>query len=391
MHFSDPSLQLQESLYESVRTALVAQRPILTHLNADTTWLLQLPYPAGIPKPSGRSRFNILIDPWLRGKQSDVASWFSSQWHSIDASVQTVNELNELLEENEKVVAVSDGTIQQIRLNVQREQNVPACHLGDSAFNACGQEGQIDAVIVSHEFTDHCHKQTLLEVNPATPVFATNRAATLIRSWKHFHTVLNTPPFSGDWRSTSLSPLPSWLGISRVITKSDALYYHSAILITFDLNTETLGGSASDLNARELGRTASASASAEALIYTPHGIHAQDLCCLSSANPPLETLALLHGLHDVQISIKQLNLGAHNGLQAQRICDAKYWISTHDEVKQARGVITPALYRKVLTLKEALEEERRCGEVGTPGHEPLMEIEDVTFADLNSGESMLLE
>ena len=63
-----PSLQLQGTLNSSIREALLAQRPILTHLNADTTWLLQLPYPNNAARPPGRSRFNIVLDPWLRGQ-----------------------------------------------------------------------------------------------------------------------------------------------------------------------------------------------------------------------------------------------------------------------------------------------------------------------------------
>jgi len=36
-----------------------------------------------------------------------------------------------------------------------------------------GMKTFIDAVAISHEFTDHCHEQTLLQVDPDVPVFAT--------------------------------------------------------------------------------------------------------------------------------------------------------------------------------------------------------------------------
>ena len=60
----DPSRQLQDNLGDAVKAALLSRRPILTHLNADTSWLLQLPYPTDAVKPAGRTRYNILIDPW---------------------------------------------------------------------------------------------------------------------------------------------------------------------------------------------------------------------------------------------------------------------------------------------------------------------------------------
>jgi hypothetical protein len=91
----DPSIQLQNDLRKAIKSALVANKPILTHLNGDSTWLLQLPIPRD-GNPS-RSRFNVLIDPWLTGPQSDVASWFSTQWHAIASSVQTIAELKSAL------------------------------------------------------------------------------------------------------------------------------------------------------------------------------------------------------------------------------------------------------------------------------------------------------
>lgn len=240
---------------------------------------------------------------------------------------------------------------------------------------------QIDLVICSHEFSDHCHKETLLEIGRSTPVFATPKAVDLIRSWNHFLVVRNTPSFShkdSDWRNTSIEPLPHWLGVSRLVTDADALYFHSAILITLNIDANTRG------------KDGTGNEPAEAIIYTPHGISANDLRHLPSAQPPLNVLALLHGLHDISISItKQLNLGAYNGLRAQRMCNAKYWVGTHDEVKKAGGIIAPFLRRKVLTLEQAIEKERE--EKGhIPDDSQLAAMRGVQFAELRSGESLLL-
>lgn len=158
----DPSAQLQQDLQESVGRALAFQRPILTHINADTTWLLQLPYPKHVKTLSGRSRFNILIDPWLQGPQSDVASWFSSQWHAIASSVQTIAELNHLLQEVEHLASAP-------KLRKGRSGSNPTTN-GDTSV---GSVSFIDVVVISHEFTDHCHKETLLEIDCNVPMFAT--------------------------------------------------------------------------------------------------------------------------------------------------------------------------------------------------------------------------
>lgn len=73
MAFDEPSAQLQQDLRASIQAALSTGRPLLHHLNADTTWLLQLPRPQTAVKKGGRYYYNILIDPWLSGGQSDVA------------------------------------------------------------------------------------------------------------------------------------------------------------------------------------------------------------------------------------------------------------------------------------------------------------------------------
>ncbi|KAF7302796.1 hypothetical protein MKEN_01241300 [Mycena kentingensis (nom. inval.)] len=292
---SAPPTRLTITDRDAWKKALATRRPIVVHLNADTTWLVQLPRPASDGR---RSTFNLLIDPWLQGPQSDVASWFSTQWHVVAPSVHTLAALEQLLREvdpNSESSATEDGAY-------------------------------IDAVAISHEFTDHCHRATLEELPRSTPVIATDKAANLIRSWKHFDTVVTTPGFPGP--DSAVPDLPSWLSIGRVVSPGNALYYHSAIVIVFDSDT------------------APNSSKREAIVYSPHGIKPADLKSIQKSGVP--TLALLHGLHDVRIWMsKQLNLGGRNAAEAVRAAGARYWIATHDEVKKGGGFISLLLRRTV--------------------------------------------
>ena len=360
----EPSVQLHQNLRDSISRALMCRRPVLTHLNADTTWLLQLPYPRDAAPSKQRSHFNILIDPWLKGPQVDVGSWLSKQWHSTKSSIWTIKELNESLKEVENLVREQMNLVTKPKRELHEEILV---------------ESFIDTVIISHEFTDHCHKDTLLEIHPDTPVFATKVAANSIRSWGHFRLVQEVPLFSEgslDWTKTSLSPLPRWLGVSRIVaTGINILYFHSAILVAFNLRHNICMNNEAD---RDIP---------EAIIYTPHGIHAQHLQRLSSPKPQFHTLALLHGLHDITISnLTKLNLGAYNGLQAVRACKAKYWVSTHDEVKEARGLIASLLKFRLHTFREAIEHERQP----VSDESLAADTEQAHFAELRSGESLLL-
>jgi Beta-lactamase superfamily domain len=338
--------RLESTFKSSLREAHEHRRPLLTHLNADTTWLLSLPYPESSVAPLGRCRYNILIDPWLKGSQSDVASWFSSQTHVIESSVQTVAELDSILAEAEGEL-LDDIT--------------------ETPFTC------LDLVTISHEFTDHCHEATLREVDAAVPVFSTGKAVELMRSWKHFHSVTNIASFVKeiDWHTTSISPLPDWMGLGRLITEGNALYYHSAIIFCVQTSDSDKG--------------------AEAIIYTPHGVESDTFATIATATPSVETLALLHGLHDVSITLtKQLNLGAHNALKAQKLLKARYWVGTHDEVKKGAGLIGPLLRRKQLTIEDALKQATKSA-AGASGNETPMTAKDVSWLELENGQSLVLE
>ncbi|KAI7665161.1 hypothetical protein KC318_g7277, partial [Hortaea werneckii] len=283
----------------------------------------------------------------------------------------------------------------------------------------------IDAVAVSHEFTDHCHKETLLEVHPDVPVFAIHEAARLIQSWHHFRTVITINNFGTegetDWRGSSVPPLPDWIGISRLLQTDDVLNYHSALMIAFNYQSHQLHKTTplppTTPNTRLTRKRHHApitpnedEESAEAILYTPHGISSGDLSLIPSASPPIHTLAFLHGLHNVRVSTAtgrtalQSNLGAHNGLKAQRILNAKYWIGTHDGVKRGGGLVAWFLQRESLTLGNALEEERRRRRKGREGRggsamqgrggedldETVDSFEGVNWVDLQNGESKVL-
>jgi hypothetical protein len=336
---------------------------MLTLVNADTTWLVQIP----LRDPTASRRwYNILLDPWLTGSQSDVASWFSKQSHVVEPALGGIGEVEQFCRKVEELSAARNpGGADAAGIDGgESDGEQPALSL-------------IDAVAISHEFTDHCHEATLRQCDPSVPVFANSKAVDLIRGWKHFDTVIESPPFDGEhsnWREASVDPLPRWIGITRLVSKSDALYYHSAIMITFPLPSDP---------------DDSDPTTTEAIIYTPHGIHAPSLSSVASASPPIRTLALLHGLHDVSIDWgQQLNLGAHNGLAAQRALHARYWIGTHDEEKKGGGLVSWFLRRKSITVEDALQEAaaKEDGEIKEDGNV----LGDGEFMELGNGNSAIL-
>lgn len=155
-----PSAQLHQELRAAVTSALSTRRPILHHLSADTAWLLQIPRPQQATRRGGRLYFNILIDPWLSGTQTDVSSWLSKQWHAVKPGVPSIAAVEELIREIE---ILASG----LRLGKERKSNVQEVEENGEI------QTLIDAVAISHEFTDHCHRETLLQVHQDVPVLAT--------------------------------------------------------------------------------------------------------------------------------------------------------------------------------------------------------------------------
>lgn len=153
----------------------------------------------------------------------------------------------------------------------------------------------IDLMVISHGMTDQCHKATLLEISSRVPVFASPRAAALIRSWHHFNIVINIPIFSDGLNlcTAIIYPLPKWISISCLSHNSIWDPVYSAVIILF-------------------GDSLQHSQIAEAVVYSL-GLDEQKSSLLAS-QPSIKQLALLHGLHQVTFTGFPANLGAVNAI-----------------------------------------------------------------------------
>ena len=306
-----------------LRTEADTRRPLIHHLTADNSWLLQ------IPRSGPRMYFNIVIDAWLEGSNLEVSTYFHDQRHTIPPAAQNIGEVDRICGEVEALAwELRSGT-----------ENTKSKEVPPESF--------IDAVVISQQAQDHCHGPTLTPLPSSVPVFAYGDVAVKkVQAWKHFHTIVNIPTFNGNWRSTSLSPLPEGIGIGGVTQLNDSSTLHTGIVVSFQTPFQE--------------KDAGDEAEAEAIVYLPHGIPSEELAIatLASAAPRLKMLAFLHGLLRVQVFPRPLalyaNLGAHNALAVQQALNAKYWIPTHDEPKEKYGLTSWILTDFWLTLKEAV-------------------------------------
>lgn len=302
------------------------QRPLIHHLNADTSWLIQVPRNDGHP----RVYFNILVDAWLTTPQVEFSRIFHQQEHTIPSAFQTVAEIEAFIHEIE---------LRACSLRGMDAQDKPAT-------------GYIDVAACALRGTDHVNEHTLRQLHPSVPVLVRHDAESIVKNYQHFETIALLPPFERDWRETRLPFLPDFVGIGCLTQTPDIQGIHKGLVISFD--------------STGLGE-------AEAIVYTPHGILVEQLNFLTSREPTLSVLALIHGLLNVRVGLSwigfsEANLGAHNGLKLQRLLQAKHWIGTHDEAKIEMGLTSWILTQNPITLEQALQREKEEAKDGDVEH-----------------------
>jgi hypothetical protein len=329
------------------------KRPVLYHLNGDTSWLIQIPRPScrgDAKKGNARAYFNILIDPWFTGIQTMVSSWFQEQEHTIPSAVQTIAELEDFLREAEPTYKFDE-------------------------------KSPIDMIAISLDVTDHAHKETLTQVKPEVPVFALERSARLVKSWNHFTNVATIPFWdsASDWKNSSHSirvcdsdPEIYLSGLLQLPSNFGWLHY--GILITFNLSP---------------GPSTSTPPGWESIYYSPHGILTPSLSHLAAAKPSIKILAMLQSWHNAKLGFltsewfngilhSETQLGARNVVDVQELLGVKYVVPTHDEVKVDRGISLKLLWR---TEAEMTMTEERRGKIREAGGQACV---------LGSGEGMVL-
>jgi hypothetical protein len=205
---------------------------IIKRLNEDSSWWWEI------------DGYTVIVDPWFSASQIDLAAWFSEQFH-----VTPQPKVNEL--------------------------------------------PKPDFIFISHPFTDHCNKETLLQFSEDIPVIALPSVQRKIRKWNHFKQIL----------SLKESPIT----INYFKPKSLVDLVHGAFLLT-----EKTGKS---------------------LIYSPHG---SQFSSLPKANVLITTTVRFYlpfWLGGI------VNLGWERALKNAELCGASNILPTHDEAKRGKGLV----------------------------------------------------
>lgn len=225
----------------------------LTKLNDDSSWMFHF------------DGVHVLVDPWFSASQVDFHPLFSRQFHKgPQPKIETIQ--------------------------------------------------QPDYIFISHPFTDHCNKETLLQFDKNIPVTALPSILKKIRKWGHFEKLV------------SLEEAPFTI---QVLQTKNALV-HKAYLIE---------------------------SAQKKIVYAPHGSQLKKGCDLKADAVITTTLQ-----YQLPFYLGgTINLGFSRALQLKEQLSAKILIDTHSEDKIGEGLVAVFAKRKFSNSADALN--LKTGEV----------------------------
>ncbi|KAK2052547.1 hypothetical protein LY76DRAFT_583285 [Colletotrichum caudatum] len=301
-------------LIETLASAQTSpQRPILTLVNGDNTWLLSVPRPAGT---KGKAFCHVLVDPWLGGHADLASGWIIR------------------LRLKEKPALGSIGAIEDWIQEVET-----ACGTTDAEHGRW-----LDAVLVTHTNLDHLHEPTLRTLGQSVRVLAVEDAAATMSAMGHFGNITIVPDFvrGEEWPATP--DMPGSLSIFRLQSEGDRTRLCHAVVIGIPTND---------------GKS-------EAILYTPHGVKPEAVEATRKANPGASFLAMLHPLNKAGAIVT--TRGVAEGLRIERENSVRHWVNTHDDHIDYGGALSYIMQYGRTTLEQGLEQEAR--EKGKGGRKP---------------------
>lgn len=268
-------------------------RPIITYINGDVSWMVSFPHPASDKSINDKVYYHAVIDPWFGQPSIVLTSLLLEMGLGRDPGLSSR--------------AAIDAAIVEIELAAGKSL-VPT-----------DANPAVDGIFVMG-VAEHCHKESLLQFSPTTPVFAVTAAASSIKPWGYFETVvtlLPCDPSKTAWEEAHPgSPLPAWLTAFPPAT-----------------NTINNFGLALITSANPLEN--------ELILMAPHGFWAKESSVKGLA-AVVKILALVVPLKDSYSFGLKTVLGVEDGLAiAQTASGTPYYVRSGDFVGlKYKGIIS---------------------------------------------------
>lgn len=324
----------------------------LRRINFDSTWLLTLPTLPDHPT----STCNLLIDPWLSdAEQIDLIVSFSGQKRQTAALASSISELENVLEQ------------ESVLRNTSSDQRPTS--------------NKVDAIIISHPFSDHLHPETLTDERVAEriPIFVTQDAEGALKkvlgSKSKSHSIktikaanFNSPPswISDNSENKNSAPLPNNIEILQALPQEKYLHFQGPAGMAW----KKLHGGLIFLWRSKTDQ----SQTLNSIVYSPHGLTSNSIpTWLTDKELSIQHWAILTMFDKLTLPnwlSGTVNIGLAAVLEMLQGDEktsprypARYIIDTHGEFKDMRGLVARLLRRYWLNtdqLIQGFDEEREA-------------------------------
>jgi hypothetical protein len=284
-----------------------------------------------------------LIDPWLdESEQVDYHASFSQQKRTTPALANSIDDLEALLKA-EDAEAESNSSTSKPR---------PKSH-------------RIDAILLSHPFTDHMHPPTIQKGMSEKTLFLVtwDSKAALMSLLGGKRKVEERGINVLELVKADFTQKPAFLNNNeRNQTAKRALPYNLEIMQLqprerFSLLAGPAGIAWSKLHGAILimwsnpdHKDSSASVEHHSMLYTPHGISPTSIPTWLHKSATIESEAILTSLDKIVLpnwlsGVVNLGLPAAIDLIKQEVYTSKRILATHDERKEAKGLVATLIKR----------------------------------------------
>jgi hypothetical protein len=302
----------------------------LRRLNYDSSWLLCLP----TAEEHSTKTFNIVIDPWLDpSEQVDFGASFSWQRRIKPALASSIVELEALLQD--------EGDGQE----------------GADTSDTRPRSYRVDAIVLSHPFTDHMHPPTLQACfdQRSIPIFATFDTIAALRKIVGREVKVHAIDTAHMQESPKARSKPVGLPSNVTILQALPQERFSMLKGPAGMAWKRLhGGLVIVWHTKEHDRRSS-------LVYSPHGLTARSIPSWLTDTTPRALLTSFDRIELPNWLSGTVNLGLDGatnvivGTDSGKAFPANYLIDTHSEHKEKRGMVA-SLMRRYWLGKEIVNE-----------------------------------
>lgn len=268
----------------------------LARVNGDTSFIITI------------NNKRLLVDPWIYGKEIDGCSCFNSA---------------ELVEPTISI------------------DNI----------------GHVDAIIISHEFSDHLHEETLLSIDDKIPILATKNAIQRLKK-NRLLSKRKISEIPSSNKCVQLMLFDDSIKIGLISASGLFDFVHNALLIFPNDNTNGINETDILITEKDSDSNIKSNIKGGGICYCPHGfVLNENNVIAKEINNKIDLLIVSMTEYYLPFFVGgTVNLGLSAAAALTNVLKPRYVVDCHSEKKKSNGLI-PFLAKPVYRSNQEIKEK----------------------------------